>query len=253
MSSFSISIIVFASVFGGALLGILLRRVLPDHHLGQDSKDVVKVAMGLVATMAALVLGLLTATAKGTFDTESDELKKTAATIITLDRYLAAYGPETKEIREEIRRALAARLDLTWPEDRSRRATLDTTEASTTLEAIVNKIYALSPQNEAQRRLQSKSLEVANDVLGTRWLLLTQAGNTIPFPLLVMTVFWLSVLFVSFGLFAPSNATVIAALLLCAISVSGSTFLILEMNRPLQGMVKVSSEPLRFAYSQLGK
>jgi hypothetical protein len=253
MSSIAITSIVFTCVFGSALLGLLLRVKLPQNHLSQDSKDVVKLAMGLIATMAALVLGLLTASAKSSFDTQNDEVKQSAAKIILLDRALAHYGPETKEVRELIRHTIGLRLDLTWPEDSSKPGKLDAPEQVLASEGIYDRIRALSPQNDAQRELQAKALQISGDLLGTRWLLLTQSSSPIPMPFLVVLVFWLSILFASFGLFAPRNATVIAALVLSAVAVSGSTFLILEMSRPFEGMIKISSAPVRYALSQLGK
>lgn len=253
MSAFAIASIVFACVFASALLGMLLRATVPGDHLNPDSKDVVKLAMGLLATMAALVLGLLTASAKSSFDTWDNEVKESAAKIILLDRVLAQYGPETKDVRDLLRGAVAFRLAQTWPEDKSQAAKFDSAATTPSVEAIEGRIRALSPQNDSQRALQSRAQQITADLLATRWLLFAQAGNSIPLPFLVVLVFWLSVLFVSFGLLAPRNATVIAALLLCALSVSGSIFLILEMDTPLAGLLKISSAPLRYALSQLGQ
>ena len=114
MSSTIISLIVFACVFGGALLGIFLHAVLPQNHLTNESKDIVKLGMGLVGTMAALVLGLLVASAKGSYDTQSAELTQMSANIALLDRVLAHYGPETKEARALLRGAVVVLLDQLW-------------------------------------------------------------------------------------------------------------------------------------------
>lgn len=118
---------------------------------------------------------------------------------------------------------------------------------------IESRIRALEPQNDAQRGQQARAVAICDALLGTRWLMFAQAGNSLPMPFLVVLIFWLALLFASFGLFAPRNATVIAALLLCALAVAGSTFLILEMNRPLEGLIKISSAPLRYAFAQLGQ
>jgi hypothetical protein len=253
MSSLEIAGITFACIFGGALLGMLFRRVLPEHHLNPESKDVVKVGMGLIATMAALVLGLLTGSAKSSFDTQDAELKQMAANVILLDRTLAHYGPETKNIRDQIRRAIAYKLAMTWPEDGSVART-DLSENTPAVEGIEDAIRALSPQNDAQRAFQSRALEITGGLLETRWLMFgQQAGNAIQTPLLVVMVFWLAALFASFGLFAPRNATVIAVLCVSALSVSGAILLILEMNQPFQGLVKVSSAPLQYTLAHLGQ
>ena len=252
MPPIAIASIVFACLFASSLLGMLLRSRVPVDHVSADSRDAVKLAMGLIATMAALVLGLLTASAKTSFDTWNNEIKESAARIILLDRTLAEYGPETRQIRDLIRSAVAYRISQTWPEDDPRHGTLDSSTTQV-VEGIEGRIRALSPQNDTQRALQAKALQIGSDLLGARWLLLTQAGNSTPLLFLVVLVFWLSVLFASFGVLAPRNATVAAALFFCALSVAGSTFLILEMDQPLQGMLKVSGAPLRYALSQLGR
>ena len=127
MSPMVISWIIFACVFGGALLGMLLRNFLPEHHLNADSKDVVKLGMALIATMSALLLGLLIASAKGSYDAQSGEVIQISANILQLDRVLARYGPETKEARDVLRRT-ALSLDRNWSEGTSRSEKLDSPE-----------------------------------------------------------------------------------------------------------------------------
>lgn len=119
-------------------------------------------------------------------------------------------------------------------------------------EIIVQGILALAPQTDAQRWQQSQALSIASDVLKTRWLSLTGASNEVPPAFLVVIVFWLSVLFWSFGLFAPRNGTVIAVLMLCALSMSACVLLILEMQTPFSGVLRISNAPLRFALAHLG-
>jgi hypothetical protein len=145
MSSLEIAGITFACIFGGALLGMFLRSVLPEDHLSPDSKDVVKVGMGLIATMAALVLGLLTGSAKSSFDTQDAELKQMAANIILLDRTLAHYGPDTKTIRDRIKRAMEYKLAMTWPEDGSS-ARVDLSETTPAVEGIEDSIRPSRPR-----------------------------------------------------------------------------------------------------------
>ena len=254
MSAIAIAATVFACVFGSAVLGLFLRAMLPEHHLSSESKDVVKLAMGFIATMAALVLGLLTASAKSSFDVQNTETVHTAADIIRLDRALARYGPEeTKEIRDLLKRAVAFRIHLTWPEDGSAPKNLDSPEMTRVTEGLEDKIRDLSPRNELQREFKSRALQISGDLLATRWLRMAQLSDPVPLLFLVVLTFWLSILFGTFGLFAPHNATVIAALVLCAVAVSGSTFLILEMHRPFDGLMKISPAPMRYALSQLGQ
>jgi hypothetical protein len=253
MSPTEIALIVFACVLGGALLGMFLQVVTPKHHLSQGSQDVIKLGMGLIATMAALVLGLVIATAKGSYDTQAAAVKHSAAKVLLFDRLLANYGPETKETRDLLRRTVATRLDEVWPEDRSQPARMYGLGAVSMAQGIEARILQLAPQNEAQRWLKSQALQIGSDLMETRWLVLGGLGSSVPPPFLVVVVFWLTIIFGSFGLFAPRNGTVVAVLFLCALSVAGAIFLILEMDQPFQGLMKISSAPLRYTLSHLGQ
>jgi hypothetical protein len=250
MSSIGISLIAFACVFGGAVAGMLLRALLPKEHLGPDSKEVVKVGMGLVATMAALVLGLLVASAKSSYDAQSTELTEMSSKVVVLDRILAHYGPETGEVREVLRGTVARILDAMWSKERSDRSGL---EPSTNGEVLYDKIQGLSPKDDKQRANQAQALGFAIGLGQTRWLMYEQRASSVSLPLLVILVLWLSVIFVSFGLFAPPNATVVGSLLAAALSVSGAIFLIMEMYAPYAGLIQISSAPLRAALAHLGQ
>jgi hypothetical protein len=248
MNFILIRIIVLACIFGAALFGMFLRRVLPEQHLSADSKDTVRLGTGMIATMAALVLGLLVASAKNFFDAQSDELTKMSANVVLLDRVLAHYGPETKEARDLLHNAVARTLDLIWHQDHS-----EMVPTAAGGEVIYDKIQALSPKNDAQRALQAQASSMAIDLGQLRWLMFEQGSTSISLPLLWMLIFWLALVFISFGLFAPTNTTVIATLFLCALSVSGAIFLILEMYTPFEGLMQISSAPLRNALAHLGQ
>jgi hypothetical protein len=240
-------------VFGGAFIGNLLRAIVPEHHLAEESKDVIKLGMALIVTMTALVLGLMVAAAKGSYDAQDEAVKHTAAKLLLLDRALSKYGPETKETRDLLRRIVASRVAAIWPEDRSKDGNLDAPEAALAAQEIESRIMHLSPQTDVQRRLQSEALQIDSDIMETRWLILGDLGRSVPMPFLVVVVFWLTIIFGSFGLFAPRNLTVVAVLFLCAVSVAGSIFLILEMARPFEGIMKISSAPLSYTLSHLGQ
>ena len=252
MSSLEIALIAFACVFGSALLGLFLRGVLPEHHLSAESKDLLKLGIGLIATMSALVLGLLVSSAKGTFDRISEEQVQTAAKIVVLDRVLAQYGPETKEIRNVLRRDVASAVQMLFSEDASVRKKFDTSASVARGEDLVATIRALSPQNDDQRSLKAQALEISGEVLMARWLMIAQ-GRSISTPFLVVLVAWLSIIFAGFGLFAHRNATVVTTLLVCALSVSAALFMILELDTPLNGLLRVSSAPLRNSLAHLGQ
>jgi hypothetical protein len=251
MSPTEIGCIVLACVFGGTLLGMALHRILPEHHLTADSKDVIKLGIALTATMSALVLALLINSAKGSYDTQRNEITQLSANVILLDRVLAHYGPETKQARDLLRVSAAGMIDRIWPAASSGPAA--SVSSSNAGEAFYDRIQELSPQNEVQRSLQAQALKMSIDIGQTRWLLFEQGGSSIPMPFLVLLVFWVTIIFLSFGLFAPPNGTVIATLFLCALSVSGAIFMILELDHPFGGVIQISSAPMRNALAQLGK
>jgi hypothetical protein len=250
MSSITISLIVFACVFGGAIFGMLVRAALPEHHLSNASENIVKLGIGLVGTMAALVLGLLLASAKNSYDTQSNELTEMCAKVIFLDRMLAHYGPETKEARELLREAVSGALDRMWSKDRTSHSQM---APSTGPEVLYGRILGLSPKDDAQRSIQAQALSMLTGLGQTRWLMYTQGVMSVPMPLLVVLAFWLTIIFISFGLFAPSNATVMASLFVSALSVSGAIFLILEFYAPYSGVLQISSAPMRAALAHLGQ
>jgi hypothetical protein len=250
MLSLWIAGIAFVCVFGGALLGLFLRTRLPEGHLGAQTHDVVKLGVALIATMAALVLGLLIASAKSNYDTRSNQLLQVSANIILLDRVLALYGPETAEARARLQRSVTAVMAQFWPAAGMLPKPIDRKTSS--IEMVYDSIQQLSPRNDAQRLSQTQALTVALDLGRTRVLLFQQLGSTIPVPFLVVLVFWLFIIFGSFGLFAPKNGTVIAAFFVCALSVSGAIFLILELDRSFEGLIQISGAPLRDALAQIG-
>jgi len=253
MNAWGIGLIVFVCVFGGALLGMYLRRRLPETHLSESSKDSVKLGMGLVATMAALVLGLLVATAKGTYDEQKSSLNKISANLILLDGALAQYGPEALQARQRLRTLVSVGVARIWPADAARDPTL-APETTADGEGFHSLVLGLTPATDKQRGLLSMALQLSTELGQARWLMVAQSESaTIPSTFIVILVFWLTVLFVSFGLFAPPNMTVIATLSLSALSVSGAIFLIMELANPFEGTVQISSTPLRYALSQLAQ
>jgi hypothetical protein len=247
-------LIAFVCIFGGTLLGMALRDRLPGHHLSSDSKEVVKLGTGMIATLAALVLGLLIASAKGTFETITNEVKQTGSKIILLDRILAQYGPETGEARVSLRRGVALAVNQIWPVEAKKIAVEQVGQLGSGMEPFQDQLRRLSPRNEAQREFKAKALQVSADIAEARWLLAEQAGqSSIPIPFLVILVFWLTVIFASFGLFSPRNATVLIVMFLCSLSAAGSLYLILEMDQPYSGIMKISSEPMRKAIAMMGQ
>jgi hypothetical protein len=250
MSSIAISLIALVCVFGGALLGIFLRAALPAPHLSAESKDAVKLGVGLVATMTALVLGLLVASAQSSMATQSTEVTDMSSKAVLLDRVLAHYGPETKEARDQLRGSLIRILNQFWSKDA---ASASEAAPSASAEALYDQIQGLSPKDDEQRSIQAEAVGLVISLGQERWLMYEQGSTSVSVPLLVVLIFWLTIIFISFGLFAPANATVVLTLFLSALSVSGAIFMILEMYRPYTGLIQISSVPLRAALAQLGR
>jgi hypothetical protein len=250
MSSLEISFITLAIVFGGALLGIGLRAVLPQSELSGESREVVKLGVGLIATMAALVLGLLIASAKSSFDTQNAELTEMSSKVILLDRILSHYGPDAKEARDVLRNSVVGALDSLSSKDASISSQFGSSSSG---EVLYDKVQGLSPKDDAQRAIQAQALNILVGLGQTRWLVAAQRGNSVSVPMLVVLVAWLTIIFISFGLFAPRNVTVVVSLLVSALSVSGAIFLILEMYSPYAGLIHVSGAPLRAALAHLGQ
>jgi uncharacterized membrane protein len=252
MDPFTVGTLVFVCLMAGAYVGMCLRNALPQHHVGDESKDVVKLATGLVATMTALVLGLVIASAKSSFDERNATVKRIAADVLVLDRLLARYGSEATEIRADLRRAVAHRMGSVWPAS-GVRAVAPNSEQESLSEHMEDRIRELSPQTDTQRWLQVQALDVSDDVLRAHWSMLGATGHSVPPMFLIVIACWLAIIFASFGLFAPRNGTVIGVLIICALSVSAAIILILELDRPFDGAIKVSSTPLRAMLPRLGE
>jgi hypothetical protein len=246
------SVIVFACVLAGTFFGIFLHNKLPGHHLSGETKDVVRLGTGLIGTIAALVLGLLIASANSTYETQSGQIQQLTANIIELDRILALYGPETDSARNLLRSVVASMADQVWRENGSGSGKAAPFEASSASLSFYDEILNLAPRNEAQRSLQAWAIDSAHDLAKTRLLLFAETDRTMPMPFLVVLISWLTIIFASFSLFADNNATTIVALGIFALSASASIFLILELSQPFTGLMMISSEPLRNALAPLG-
>ncbi len=253
MSSLGIGLTSAMSIFAGSLLGMWLQRFLPEHHLKAETRDIVKLSAGTIATLTALVLGLLVSSAKSSYDTMNSGIVQSGAKLIVLDRALARYGPETKPAREQLKRSLAAGIEMVWPARKVGTPSLSVFERSNGMELVQDKLRELTPASDAQRQLIAQAQQLSGDLGQTRWLLIEQEQTALPFPLLVILVLWLILLFVSFGLYAPRNATAVAVLFIGACAISASIFLVLELNRPLEGFIKVSNGPLIDALRHMGQ
>jgi hypothetical protein len=233
------------------MIGMLLRSWLPDHHLSVESRDAIKLATAIVGTLSALALGLLIASAKSTYDTAETELKTSVGRVLLLDRVMAHYGPETAQARVLLRKLLMSRLDRSWAVDHEEPTNAALDDAG--IEPVQDILRALSPATDAQRWLQSRALEISGEIAEAHWMLLETGGEGLPWAFLTILVFWLALLFATFGLLAPGNATIVATLFVCSLSVAGAVFLIIDMAHPYLGLIYVSDAPLREALAELGR
>jgi len=253
VSSAATAVIVFGCIFGAAVLGMTVHARLPGAQLGDDSLDVVKLVMGLIGTLAALVLGLLIASAKGTYDVQRGDVEQLSADIIQLDRTLANYGPETKETRESLRELVVQNLARIWPKESAAPGDIAPPKNPTKAEAVFMSIEALSPKTDAQTFAKSQALQIATDMFHTRFLMYAQQASGISTPMLMILVAWLVLLFLGFGLLARFNGTVTFALLIGALSVAGAIFLLLELDHPYGGLMRISSAPVQNALARIGQ
>jgi protein-S-isoprenylcysteine O-methyltransferase Ste14 len=247
------ALIVLVGVFGSGLLGLSLRSVLPEGHLHEDSLTMVRLCTGVIATLAALVLGLLVASAKTNYDRVNDEITQAAASVVLLDRTLAHFGPQTKEARTLLHTAVASVANTVFSQDGRGVMDLDDPRRAAGGEEVQAAIRKLTPESEVQRTLQTRALDLSNEVAKMRLLTITQAQGSIPGGFLVVLLLWLAIMFAGFGLVTARNPTVVVTLFLCALSLAGAIFMIEELNRPLEGFLKISGAPIQFALSHIGQ
>jgi len=249
MSSIAISAGAFSLVFGGALLGAYVGARLPKHHHSAENKEVVRLAMALVGTLAGMALGLLIGSAKTYYDTQSNELTQVATNVALLGRLLQHYGPEANGVHESLRLAVERVLAENWPNEQAE--SLKLSPKAGHIEEVYRQIRGLEPKDEEHRMMQSEAIGLLRNLAQLRWLIITQTGATILRPLLSVMIFWMTSIFLSWGLFSRVNAMSVTTFFVAALCVSGAIFLILELYTPYRGLLHLSGTPLRIAYDSL--
>jgi len=251
MSSIEIGGITFACVFGGALLGILVGPKLPQHHLTTETKDVVRLGMALVGTIGALVLSFFITSAKTYHDRQRDELTQMSAKVALLGRILSHYGPEASPARQSLRAIVGQTLVTTWPNEPSENAKILPATART--EELYDQIEDLKPKDDQQRVMQTQASGLLLSLGEIHWLMIEESSVRVSRLVLLVVIFWLTAIFVSWGLYSPRNATALTALFVAALSVSAAILLIIELYTPYTGLLRISSAPLRLAYETLAQ
>ncbi|HEV2098684.1 MAG TPA: hypothetical protein VGR45_07120 [Stellaceae bacterium] len=251
MSSLTIAAIVFACIFSGSLFGIWLNYRLPEHHRSPESRDAVKLATGMLSVLAALVLGLLIASVKNSFDNTDSQIRQFAATLILLNQTLADYGPETIEARQLLRRYTARALEDNWPEAGDKPVRMEDVKSGTLLDGVRTAILTLPGGDTRRDALRADTASLVEDALKTRWLLIERTGSSIQNMFMEILIVWVTLIFVSFGYNAPRNATILTTFMVAAAALAGCIFLIVEMDGPFDGLITVSSTPMRDALTHM--
>lgn len=251
MSSLTIAAVVFACVIAGSSLGMWLGIRLPEPHRNSESRDAVKLATGMLSVLAALVLGLLIASVKNSFDTTDAQIRQFAATLILLNQTLLDYGPETAEPRSMLRDYTARALADNWPEGKATPIRMEDQQAGNLLNGIRTAVLRLPGGSPRRDTLRADAASLVGDALKTRWLLIERAESSIQPLFLEILIAWITLIFVSFGYNAPHNATVLMTFLLSGGALAACIFLIVEMDTPFEGLINVSSMPMRNALAHM--
>jgi hypothetical protein len=249
MHSLAVSTLVFALIFAAALVGMAIRRAAPDAHFAPEAKDTVRLAIGLIVTMTGLVLGMLVSSAKTFYDSEKNQVAEMASQVIIFDDLLSAYGPETQQTRIEARKFVEDAVDRIWPKEKSQLYQL---RPANNGQNLYKQLQLLVPKNDTQASAKAQLMSLTVILKKTYWLMYLQSEQTsVPIPLLAVVTSWLMAIFVSFGVFAPRNSTVILTLIVCALAVSAAILIIMSMYLPFSGILKISPVAVRDALSQM--
>jgi hypothetical protein len=253
MRPIAIAAIVMVATCAAAAIGLIAQRFLPERHLGSETKDTVRLAIGTVTAMTALVLGLATASAKNTYDLTCRNVHDASVDLITIDRMLRRYGDEAAGIRADVERMMKRRLAWLTAIGQGASNDYDPIRSAAWIEDAADRIHSLEPRDVRQEGIKVQLARLAENALRARWALAAEQYARMPLLFLLAIGSWLVVTFFSYGLFAQRNTVVFLTLFLCALSVSSAIFLILEMERPFSGFVRIRTEGIRHMETALGE
>jgi hypothetical protein len=234
----------FIAILIGAAVGVILKRSLQAGLLDTGSKESIRLATGFLATLAALVIGLMIASAKNSFDSQNSNVRQLGTNAVLLDQMLTKYGPEAKTARTLLRETIPSATARIWRENIGKGAE-PTFIIGETAERFYNAVENLKPANAEQTSLKSRIIQLTTEMGRTRLLVFTEGDDAIPVPFFIVLVFWLMVIFASFSLFAETGPIVIASTLVFAISVSSALFLIVDLSHPFTGLMQIRNHHLR--------
>ncbi|HET6607876.1 MAG TPA: hypothetical protein VFG62_14450 [Rhodopila sp.] len=258
----SISLAVFVLLCASAALGRYVRPRLPEAHRARETMETMHLMIGMLVTFAALVLGLLTASVKSSFDRAVFERRDYALQLTQMDQCLRNLGPMGDEPRRLIKEYTAAIIASTWPNephptgvDYPDTSRMPLTGASPALEALLNRadvlLHTAQPTEPALKGLLQDCITDEHSLLAARRTVIESVGTRLSRPFLGVLVFWLMVVFSAFGLVAPRNTLSLLGILLCAVSLSTVMFIIADLSEPYSGFFSISSEYMRNALASM--
>ncbi|MBL8417910.1 MAG: hypothetical protein JNN31_06700 [Dechloromonas sp.] len=238
-------------MMAGALVGALLRKHLPSKHFGQETMEAIKLGLGFIATLSALVMGLVISSSKAAYDARAEMVHSAAALIVQFDSNLRQIGPEANPIRLVLKDAVVATMGEIW----GRRSLV-----AGQPEAVVTKrrvgqleqmLFALVVSSEMQRQAQANAFRLVAELARLNASAFTQHGSDVVMPLLAVVSCWMMLNVAGWNLFAPASRMLMAVNVVCALSVASAVFLILEMDQPFNGVISISDAPMRAALERL--
>ena len=250
MTSIWIFLVSFIGILAGGAIGMTLRARLPGAQLNAETREMIRLGVSLLATLVAVLISLTIASAKSSYDTQDAHFRQLAAYLVEADQLLAQYGPEATGMRRLMREAVPAAMDRIWREKAT--ASQDTAFTARSLaEQLYTAVEALSPGNDAQRSLKARVEAAIADIARTRLLMFADGDTPVLTPFMLILIFWLVVIFVSFGLFVEPGRVVIVALLVFALSISTALFLVADLSRPFAGLMQIPKEQLKHTLAPL--
>ena len=220
---------------------------MPDHHLSAEAKATVSVSIAVVGTMTALVIGFLISNANTAFNARNATVSLLSSNISQLDMLLRRYGPETESIRENLQRIAAMKFEDLFADDPAGKHKVDNPVTAKVFDNVEDRIVALKPADDRQKWLSGEALRLAAGVRAARSQLVQQNVNSLPLPFVGVVVLWLIVVFGSFGVFAPRNATTVVALFFSVLAVSMALKLVLDLDNPFDRGIRLTPPPIRIS------
>lgn len=247
LNSAQIAFFILCVVFGSAMLGMVISRRMPDHHLNAEAKATVSVSIAVVGTMTALVIGFLISNANTAFNARNATVSLLSSNISQLDTLLRRYGPETESIRENLQQFAAMKFEDLFADDPAGKHKVDNPVTAKVFDNVEDRIVALKPADDRQKWLSGEALRLAAGVRAARSQLVQQNVNSLPLPFVGVVVLWLIVVFGSFGVFAPRNATTVVALFFSVLAVSMAFKLVLDLDNPFDRGIRLTPPPIRIS------